>query len=162
MHPEFRAIFTSNPVEYAGVHKSQDALMDRLITISMSHYDRDTEVAVTMASSGVSQRAAQQIVDMPRRLRQFDPTRQRPSIRAAIMIARVLIHRGATCDPSDPVFTCTCHDVLRVDTSRSWNSGALFSPEQLQTAIGEAFAAPLNFGGRPIAAAGGEKNKQSP
>ena len=28
--PGFRAIFTSNPEEYAGIHKSQDALMDRL------------------------------------------------------------------------------------------------------------------------------------
>ncbi len=33
VHPDFRAIFTSNPEEYAGVHKTQDALMDRLITI---------------------------------------------------------------------------------------------------------------------------------
>ena len=159
VHPDFRAIFTSNPVEYAGVHKSQDALMDRLITISMSHYDRETEAAITVASSGVSSRAAQQIVDILRRLRQFDPTGQRPSIRAAIMIARVLIHRGARCDPSDPVFACICHDVLRIDTSKGWNNGALFSPEQLQVAIGEAFVAPPSSGGRPIAAVGGEKKK---
>jgi MoxR-like ATPase len=26
VHPDFRVIFTSNPEEYAGVHKSQDAL----------------------------------------------------------------------------------------------------------------------------------------
>ncbi len=43
VHPDFRAIFTSNPQEYAGVHKSQDALLDRLITIYMDHYDRATE-----------------------------------------------------------------------------------------------------------------------
>ena len=40
VHPEFRAIFTSNPEEYAGVHKTQDALMDRLITIQLEHYDQ--------------------------------------------------------------------------------------------------------------------------
>ena len=34
VHPQFSAIFTSNPEEYAGVHKTQDALMDRLITIT--------------------------------------------------------------------------------------------------------------------------------
>jgi gas vesicle protein GvpN len=162
VHPDFRAIFTCNPVEYAGVHKSQDALMDRLITISMSHYDRDTEVAVTVAGSGVSKQAAQQIVDISRRLRQFDPTGQRPSIRAAIMIARVLIHRGAKCDPGDPVFACTCRDVLRIDTSRGWNSGALFSPEQLKVALSEVFGAPPNSGGRPIAAVGSEKKKPTP
>ena len=35
--PAFRAIFTSNPEEYAGIHKSQDALMDRLITIRVEY-----------------------------------------------------------------------------------------------------------------------------
>jgi len=33
--PDFRAIFTSNPEEYAGVHKAQDALKDRMITIKL-------------------------------------------------------------------------------------------------------------------------------
>lgn len=47
VHPEFRAIFTSNPEEYAGVHKTQDALMDRLITIQLEHYDRETEIQIT-------------------------------------------------------------------------------------------------------------------
>ena len=41
VHPNFHAIFTSNPEEYAGVHKTQDALMDRMITIKVGHYDRD-------------------------------------------------------------------------------------------------------------------------
>ncbi len=41
--PAFRAIFTSNPEEYAGIHKSQDALMDRLITIHVDYFDRETE-----------------------------------------------------------------------------------------------------------------------
>ena len=34
VHHNFAMIFTSNPEEYAGVHKTQDALMDRMITIS--------------------------------------------------------------------------------------------------------------------------------
>jgi gas vesicle protein GvpN len=37
VHPGFRAIFTSNPEEYAGIHKMQDALMDRLVTIHTDH-----------------------------------------------------------------------------------------------------------------------------
>ena len=52
--PDFRAIFTSNPEEYAGIHKSQDALMDRLITIQVDYFDRETEVAIAAARSGVS------------------------------------------------------------------------------------------------------------
>ncbi len=42
VHPNFTAIFTSNPEEYAGVHKTQDALLDRLITVHLEHYDRRT------------------------------------------------------------------------------------------------------------------------
>jgi len=54
VHPDFRAIFTSNPEEYAGVHKTQDALMDRLITLNLGNFDRETEIQIAMAKSGVS------------------------------------------------------------------------------------------------------------
>ena len=53
VHEEFRAILTSNPEEYAGVHKTQDALLDRLITMNLGHLDRETEVAIAMAKSGL-------------------------------------------------------------------------------------------------------------
>ena len=99
VHPQFRAIFTSNPQEYAGVHKSQDALLDRLITIHMDHYDRRTEAAITAASGGVCAETAERIVDLVRCIRQRDPSGQHPSIRAAIMLARVLAFRELTCDP---------------------------------------------------------------
>ena len=53
VHPAFRAIFTSNPEEYAGVHKTQDALLDRMVTITVGQYDRETEVRITAAKSGL-------------------------------------------------------------------------------------------------------------
>ena len=37
--PAFTAIFTSNPEEYAGVHRSQDALRDRMVTIDLDHFE---------------------------------------------------------------------------------------------------------------------------
>lgn len=46
VHPDFRAILTSNSVEYAGVHEPQDALLDRLVGIYMDFYDYDTEVKI--------------------------------------------------------------------------------------------------------------------
>ena len=52
VHPEFRAIFTSNPEEYAGVHKAPDALMDRLITLDLGHYDRETEIRIAVRPLG--------------------------------------------------------------------------------------------------------------
>jgi nitric oxide reductase NorQ protein len=112
VHPEFRAIFTSNPEDYAGVHKTQDALLDRMITIELDYCDRDTEVAITRARAGVEQEVAEQIVDLVRRLRQED-TIHRPTLRASIMLARILKQRGCRFDEADPLFIDACGDVLR-------------------------------------------------
>jgi len=84
VHPEFRAIFTSNPEEYAGVHKTQDALKDRLITIELEHYDRETEIQITIARSGIGQADAEIIVDLVRELRCVGVNNSRPTIRACI------------------------------------------------------------------------------
>ena len=70
VHPNFRVIFTSNPEEYAGVHKAQDALLDRIITIHLDHYDRDTEVEIVAARAKLPQRRAAIVVDIIRRLRE--------------------------------------------------------------------------------------------
>ena len=142
VHPDFRAIFTSNPQEYAGVHKSQDALLDRLITIYMDHYDRQTEVAITAASSGVPADTAGQIIDLVHHFRQRDPTGQHPSVRAAIMLAKVLSCRGLSCDPANPVVVDICRDVLHLSNpcGRSKNPAMSFGELQaaLQTVWGSA------------------------
>src|SRR5271157_5312830 len=104
VHPAFRAIFTSNPEEYAGVHKTQDALMDRLITIQLEHYDRETEIEITIARSGVGPDDAAIIVDLVRKLRGIGVNNHRPTIRATIVIAKILVHRGARARLDDPVF----------------------------------------------------------
>ena len=135
VHPEFRAIFTSNPQEYAGVHKTQDALLDRLITIYMDHYDRETEAAITVANSGIAEEDARRIVELLHFFRKQDPTGQRPSMRAAIMIAKVLVARGAACDPADPIFQSVCRDVLRLDHAFGRGSGAALSGDQFDAAI---------------------------
>jgi gas vesicle protein GvpN len=110
--PDFRAIFTSNPEEYAGIHKSQDALMDRLITIHVDYCDRETEVAITAARSGISDVDAGRVVDLVRRCREKRVCRHRPSLRASIMIARVVARQGGTFDSTDPIFQRTYRDVL--------------------------------------------------
>jgi nitric oxide reductase NorQ protein len=116
VHPEFRAIFTSNPEEYAGVHKAQDALMDRLITITLDHYDRESEVLITMSKSGICQRDAERIVDVVRELRTLGPNNSWPSIRACIAIARILSYLGGSARADDPLFQQVCRDVLNVNT----------------------------------------------
>jgi nitric oxide reductase NorQ protein len=110
--PEFRAIFTSNPEEYAGVHRTQDALMDRLITIKVEFYDRDTEVQIVRAKSGLPLEQTQVIVDIVRELRSLGVAKQGPSLRASIMIARLAVQQGARPRRGDATFPELCRDIL--------------------------------------------------
>ncbi len=133
--PGFRAIFTSNPEEYAGIHKSQDALMDRLITIHVDYFDRETEVAIAAAHSGVSQIDAGRVVDLVRGYRQRHVGRHRPSLRAAIMIARVVAGRGATFDPTDAIFQHTYRDVLGLDRTNRLDAAEPRSHDVMETQL---------------------------
>jgi len=111
VHPEFRAIFTSNPEDYAGVHKTQNALLDRMITLELDYCDRDTEVAITRARAGVDEETAGRVVDLVRRVRGGRATTQ-PTLRASIMIGRIVKHTGCTVSLDDPTFAAICLDVL--------------------------------------------------
>ena len=116
--PDFTAIFTSNPEEYAGVHRSQDALRDRMITIDLDYFDKDTEVAITTAKSDLSQKDADKIVNIVRELRESDLCEFPPTIRGCIMIAKTLKVRNGLVVANDKVFKETCHDILSSETSR--------------------------------------------
>ncbi|MBI3939341.1 MAG: gas vesicle protein GvpN [Acidobacteria bacterium] len=135
VHPNFRAIFTSNPEEYAGVHKAQDALIDRLITINVGHFDRETEISIVMAKSGVGLPDAETIVDIVRELRGLGVNNSRPTIRACVAIARILAHRGACAQANDLVFRRTCRDVLDVDTARVTRNGHSLMPQKVEEVI---------------------------
>ena len=118
VHPSFRAIFTSNPEEYVAVHKTQDALLDRMITLELSHPDCDTEVAIVQAKSGCSAEHAQSIVDVLRRLRMQCDQPLVPTVRAGIAMARIVQLRKCSVSADDPVFRDTCIDVLGFTLNR--------------------------------------------
>lgn len=90
VHPDFSLILTSNNVEYAGVHKPQDALLDRIAAIHMDYYDEDTETKIVQAHSRLKEGAARRIVTLVRRLRSRLAGAEKPGTRPAIMIARAL------------------------------------------------------------------------
>jgi len=115
VHPDFRAIFTSNPEEYAGIYKTQNALVDRMVTIDLQYYDRETEIAITQAKSGLSREEAERIVDTVRAVRSHEGSNSRHSIRACIMIARVMASQGGQVGLDEPIFRQTCLDVLGSD-----------------------------------------------
>lgn len=108
--PDFSAIFTSNPTEYAGVHDLQDALRDRLITLEMDSLDRESEIAIVAGRSGLPWREAARIVDIIRGIRGVDIPKS--SVRAAIMVATILATKGSKPQRDNPLFVQVLMDVL--------------------------------------------------
>ena len=90
VHPDFNIIFTSNSIEYAGVHRPQDALLDRMVDIYMDYYDFDTEVKIVQAHTGMSPREAKKVVKVVRIIREKMPDPHKPGTRAEIMICQGL------------------------------------------------------------------------
>jgi len=118
VHPDFTAIFTSNPEEYAGVHRSQDALRDRMVTLDLDNFDEESEVSITKAKSGLSNGNASKIVKIVRGLRESDVCEFSPTIRGCNMIARTIQIRKASVNKNNKVFRQICFDVLSSETSR--------------------------------------------
>ncbi|MBI2958593.1 MAG: gas vesicle protein GvpN [Chloroflexi bacterium] len=118
VHPEFTAIFTSNPEEYAGVYRSQDALRDRMITMDLDNFDEETEVGITQAKSNISREDAEVIVRIVRSLRDSGACEFAPTVRGCIMVARSLRVRNASVTTANALFRQICLDVLASESSR--------------------------------------------
>ncbi|MGB8345524.1 MAG: gas vesicle protein GvpN [Ktedonobacteraceae bacterium] len=112
VHPNFRAIFTSNPFEYSGVHKTQDALLDRMVSIHLDYFDEETERAIVMARSGVTAEDARKIVGILRDFRQMIGRHQAISIRPGIIIGKMLRQKGMHAERRDPLFVDICVDAF--------------------------------------------------
>ena len=118
VHPNFSAIFTSNPAEYAGVYKSQDALRDRMVTIELGNFDEETEVAITQAKSKLSLEDCRHIVSLVRKVREAKSNKLTPTVRACIIIGKILTLKGESPFGSNHVFRQTCEDVLMPEVPR--------------------------------------------
>jgi nitric oxide reductase NorQ protein len=110
--PDFRAIFTSNPVDHIGTHLAQDALLDRMVTIDLDGFDRHGEIAIVRQRSGLAATEAARIVDVVRDFRASREYAQRPTIRAALMIAELAARAGMRVCGDDPRFVQLCLDIL--------------------------------------------------
>src|SRR6266487_382131 len=112
VHPNFRAIFTSNPHEYAGVHKTQDALLDRMVSIHLDYFDEETERAIVVARTGITLADAEKIVRVLRDFRQMTGLHQTISIRSGIIIGKILTQKGMHAEKYNLLFVDTCVDAL--------------------------------------------------
>ncbi len=119
VHPDFTALFTSNPEEYAGVYRTQDALRDRMVTLDLDYFDEETEVAITQARSGLERWEAQKIVQLVRALRQSEACDFEPTIRGCIMVAKALKLQNRSPLASDGIFRQVCLDILASESMRA-------------------------------------------
>jgi gas vesicle protein GvpN len=112
VHPNFRAIFTSNPVDHVGTNLAQDALTDRMITLDLDVFERSTEIDIVVRRSGLKPADAGRVVDIVRDFRVSREYAQRPTLRASIMIARIAADLKLRVSADDPGFVQLCLDVL--------------------------------------------------
>lgn len=125
-HPQFCAIFTSNPEEYAGVHRSQDALRDRMVTLDLPSFDLETEVRIAASKGKLPEADAARVVQVVRALRDSGKCEFAPTVRASIMIAKVLSTAGLAGQTwaDNAAFRAICLDLLSSESSRSGGAAA--------------------------------------
>ena len=129
VHPQFRAIFTSNPDEYHGVHKTQDALLDRMITIDIGEPDIETEKEILTVRVGLSASDALKIVHVVRAYRRKINITKTPSLRSCLMIGRIVKEHELEVGKGDDDFRMLCSDVLlsRAGTEKYEDAEALLA-----------------------------------
>lgn len=106
-HPSFRAIVVSRPGA-----PMPETLLDRLVTIDCDGYDRDTEIAIVAARSGLGADAAGRIVDMVRDLRRSREYAHRPGLRCSITLAGLVAACGCAVSADEPRFVALVLDVI--------------------------------------------------
>ncbi|WP_324716693.1 gas vesicle protein GvpN [Carboxydochorda subterranea] len=102
VHPEFRLILTSNPGEQAGVHAVQEALLDRVVTLTLPGYGLDEMVSIAAARTGITPDQAHTLVETIAHWAARPGARPRGSLlRAVLMAARIVVAEGIPVDPAD-------------------------------------------------------------
>jgi gas vesicle protein GvpN len=117
VNPHFRAIFTSNPEEYCGVHDTQDALLDRLITINMPEPDELTQQEITVHKTGIDRQGAALIVHIVKTFRQRSSAENSSGLRSCLMIAKICHEHEIEVIATNDEFRDICQDMLMSRTS---------------------------------------------
>lgn len=112
VHPQFRAIFTSNPEEYCGVHSTQDALLDRLVTIAMPEPDELTQREILVQKAEIAREDAATIVQLVKAYRMQTGAEKTSGLRSCLMLATVCQEHGIAVTVDDSEFRDVCADVL--------------------------------------------------
>jgi len=112
VHEDFRAVFTSNPDEYAGAHPAQDALLDRMITISLDCFDEETELAIAVHNTKAKPKMCRPLIAAVRRLRESASLPIWLSLRTSIMLVRLVTARSVGISWGNETFRDLFTDVI--------------------------------------------------
>jgi gas vesicle protein GvpN len=120
VNPHFRAIFTSNPGEYVGVHATQDALMDRLVTINIPEPDELTQQEILVQKTEIDRASALLIVRLVQAFRAGTNTEKSSGLRSCLMLAKVCRDHEILVSPENVDFREVCSDVLLSRAGKSF------------------------------------------
>ncbi len=112
VHPQFHAIFTSNPEEYCGVHDTQDALLDRLVTINIPEPDELTQQEIAIHKTSIDRESAAIIVRLVRAYRVRTGAEKSSGLRSCLFVAKICHEHGIVATPENSEFRDICQDVL--------------------------------------------------
>lgn len=139
VHPSFRAIMTSNPAEYAGTHRTQDAMLDRIISIRLNAPSLDTEVKIAAERGQAPLDVAAKLVALVRRVRAIDPSLPWPSMRSSVMLCEIIGGRTPL-SKRDSFAREVCHDVLLSGFAASGDERLLEVAAEIDKHIEETWA----------------------
>lgn len=124
VHKDFSAIFTSNPLEYSGVYKTQDALIDRMITINLNEFDHETEIEILKKKYKLTGNESRIISQLITNTRNYCRNKNvlGPSLRASIMIAQIAKTTEIKIDPKNEMFHQLIYDVMWSTLSKCFNN----------------------------------------
>ncbi|MES9683037.1 gas vesicle protein GvpN [Gottfriedia acidiceleris] len=112
VHPNFSAIFISNPEEYVGIFEAQDALLDRMITIPIEKMDFETECSILSQITGLSEKESLYIVNLVQffrfQCRKFEPQ----SLRTSFKLASIAKQNNIPITIYDQQFQSLCTDIF--------------------------------------------------
>lgn len=129
-HPDFRIILTSNPHDYVGVNGAPDALLDRMVTLSLPWPSAATIAGIVAQRSGLDALTSQRIVALVEAVQGTarspaadgqngrQDTGQGSPLRTSLTIARIAAHMMKTGALDDTRLAETALDVLG---GRGWS-----------------------------------------
>jgi gas vesicle protein GvpN len=91
-HPDFRIILTSNPHDYIGVNGAPDALLDRVVTLSLPKPSAATMSGIVSLRTGLDEVTSARIVALVQSVQACSQMGQGSPLRAALSIARIARH----------------------------------------------------------------------